>query len=261
MLKKGYNIDALEEVTIKTFYSAVGGIAKAAHSEWVRLAQEQLTTTRADYINGLRQAESFKMTSSGDKKTFELTLVGRMPNNYEFGLAAFDMKSVRPGWLGGGKAQTAKDGHSFIRIPFRHSKSSSARLGYTGKAKRANLRKHLNETVKSFGLDKMVRSSTGKIRTGVVARIPNSATGIHPYLRGLTRIQQRSGGSPISSVASGSKPRKERGQGILMTWRVMSEKSPAESWIHPGIRAAKLMPQVESWIKNEIIRVVDKILG
>lgn len=257
ILEKGYNLDALEDTTVATFKSAVGGIAKAAHAEWVRLAQEKLKTSRADYINGLRSAESFKMRSSGSRTIYELQLVGRMPNNYEFGMAAFDMKAIRPGWLGGGKARTSKDGHSYIRIPFRHSMSSNARLGYSGKAKAANLQTHLRETVKAFGLDKMVRSG-GRVVTGTVARVPNSASGVHPYLRGLQRIQQRAGGTPITTKTGEVK---ERGQSTLLTVRTMSEKSSPESWRHPGLKGAKLLPLVENFIKNELNRQIDKILG
>jgi len=258
ILEKGYNLDAIEDVTVKTFQNAIGGIAKAAHSEWVRLAQEKLSTSRADYIHGLRQAESFRMTSSGGSTVFEIQLVGKMANNYEHGMAGFDMKSVRPGWLGGGKAITAKEGHSYIRIPFRHSKSSDARLGYSGKAKRADLGRLLKETTSAFGMNRMVRTSGGKVVTGPVARVPNNASGVHPYLRGLTKIQSKAGGSPVT-LAGGKKA--ERGSSTLVTWRVMSEKSPAGSWKHPGLDGANLMPLVESWIKREVNSVIDKILG
>ena len=135
LLDEGYNIDALDEGVVEAFRLAVGGLAKAAQNEWIRLAQGRLNTSRDTYINGLRQAESFSMKMFGDSSVYEIQLVGTMPNNFEFGMPSFDMKSVRPGWLGGGKALTAKDGHNFIRIPFRHSTSDSPRLGYTGKAK------------------------------------------------------------------------------------------------------------------------------
>jgi hypothetical protein len=245
---RGYNVDALEDGVVEAFRLAVGGLAKAAQNEWIRLAQTKLKTSRDIYINGLRQAESFSVKPLGSGDTvFEIQLVGRMPNNFEFGMPSFDMKAVRPGWLGGSKAITAKDGHKFIRIPFRHSTSDSPRFGYTGKAKAVdpNLKTQLRSSVKKYGLDRMVKAATGAIVEGSVARIPKGAP-VHPYLKGLTRVQKAYG---------------ERGQSQLIAWRIMSEKSPADSWIHPGLQPANLLQDVESWIDGQLDKIIEQTLG
>lgn len=240
----GINLSSLETATIETLQKAVAGVAKAAQSEWIRMAQSRLKTSRMDYIDGLRKAESFGVKIIGATTVFEITLIGRMPNNFEFGMDSFDMKASRPGWLGGGKAKEAKDGHKYITIPFRHSLSSAARLAYSGKAARADMKRELKKTVRKFGLDRMVRSATGKVVAGPVSRVPVGG-GTHRYLDGLTRIQQ-----PVKG---------ERGQSQLLTWRVMSENSPEGSWIHPGIKGAKILPEVERWAENELERVISMI--
>jgi hypothetical protein len=249
LIDKGYNVDALEDGVVEAFRLAVGGLAKAAQNEWIRLAQTKLKTSRDIYISGLRQAESFAVRplGSGDM-VFEIQLVGRMPNNFEFGMPSFDMKTVRPGWLGGSKAITAKDGHKFIRIPFRHSTSDSPRFGYTGKAKAItdpDLKTQLRSSVRKYGLDRMVKAASGAPREGAVARIPKGAP-VHPYLKGLTRVQKVYGG---------------RAQSQLIAWRIMSENSPADFWIHPGLTAANLLQDVESWIDGQLDKIIETTLG
>ena len=253
LLAGGVNVDGLEAGMIEAFEKAIGGLAHAARSEWIRIAQQRLKSSRADYVNGLQQAESFSMKKLGSASQFEITLVGEFPNNLEHGLPAFDMKSVRPGWLGGGKAIRAKEGHSYVRIPFRHSTSSSSRLAYSGKAAKVGLQKELKRTVKEFGLDRMVRSSSGDVVGGTVARLKNKTAGVHPYLQGLTRVQTPTGGK--------TKDGKGRGSGKLLTFRVMSEKSPASAWIHPGFKAQNILPEVERWVDRELDKIMGYILG
>jgi len=244
----GFNIDAIEDGLADMFKQGVGEIAVRAREEWVRLAQNRLKTSRTEYIDGLRQAESFKIRTAGtDYTTYELSLVGKMPNNYEFGMASFDMKKVRPGWLGGAKARTAKDGHKYIVIPFRHSTSSSGSLDYTGKAAAAGMKEKLQKATKEYGLNKMIKAASGQVVQGPVAKIPKNAP-VHPYLKNLTRYQTKTGSGTT-------------GQGRLMTFRIMSEKSEPDSWIHPGITAANLLPEVEMFIDNEMRQLLDRLMG
>jgi hypothetical protein len=246
----GLELDSLSVAMIQSISTAVGGLARAAQDHWISLAQTKLKSSRADYINGLRQAESYRQRVTASTQSFEITLVGRMPNNFEFGMPSFDMKSVRPGWLGGAKARRAKDGSFYTVIPFRHSTSSETNLDYTGKARAisspSSLKSQLRSAVKEYGLDRMVKTATGQVVKGAVSKIPNKAP-VHPYLQGVTRIQntKRGGG----------------GQSQLMSFRVMSENSDPSSWIHPGIRPANLLPEVEKWVDNQLDRILETILS
>ena len=243
----GRDINTLEEGVKGTLRSAIGGLAKASQSEWIRLAQARLKTSREAYVNGLRQAESFEVKTVGEEPVYEVTLVGELPNNIEHGMPSFDMKGVRPGWLGGGKSKVNKDGDRYVTIPFRHSTSSDARLGYSGKAKEVDLKSHLKKAVKQYGMDKMVRHASGKVKSGPVKRIPKSAD-VHKYIQGLTRIQKPTGEKGKS------------GSGTLMTWRVMSEKSDPSSWIHPGLVAQNLLREVERFADKELDNIVKNVL-
>jgi len=248
----GYDMNTMEAGTMLLFRKAVGGLAKAAQSEWVRLAQDRLKTSREIYVNGLRQAESFEIRKVDGEPVYDVTLVGDMPNNLEFGMPAFDMKTVRPGWLGGAKAKTSKDGHKYIAIPFRHSTSSDARLGYSGKAAKMDLKKELKRTVKEYGLDRMIRTASGQVVAGPTTRVPSKEYDVHKYLRGLTRIQ--------TPTAGMTKDGKQKGSSQLMTWRIMSEKSDPGSWLHPGLVPQNLLVEVEAYVNREMNKIIETVL-
>lgn len=254
LIDAGLDVDGFTAGTQEAFEKAVAGIAKGAQNEWIRLAQERLGTSREIYIGGLRQAESFSVKGSMSNPIFEIQLVGQMPNNFEFGMASFDMKSVRPGWLGGSKAKTSADGSKYVVIPFRHSTGSSPQMAYTGKAKAIDpdLKKQLRKAVKDYGLDKMTRAASGQVVPGVTARIPNKAP-VHSYLRGMVRTQQPTAGVTKTGL--------QRGSSTLTTFRVMSEKSKPDSWIHPGLDAVNILPEVERWIDGQLGNIIETILS
>jgi len=245
----GYNIEEFSVGVIAAMKVELARVASATHAEWTRLAQERLSTSRDLYLNGLRQAESFKSDKGGESYT--LSLVGTMANNVEFGMESFDMKGVRPGWLGGKRAKTAKDGTKYVVIPFRHSTSASKRFSYSGKAKAAGLKKELKKVVKDYGLDRMMRAASGKVIRGAVSRVPNRAP-VHKYLRGLTRVQTPTKGKTKSGG--------QRGSSQLISWRVMSEKSPTDSWIHTGIEAKNLLREVKAFAEKEMDLAVKHVM-
>jgi hypothetical protein len=249
----GFNVDTLSAGLASALHRAVGNAAQMAQGEWIRLAQARLHSSRSMYVNGLRQAESFQATVVAGSPVFTISLVGSMPNNIEHGMSSFDMKMVRPGWLGSPKAKIAADGHRYIRIPFRHSTSSTSNIAYSGKARAANMKQELKQTVKSYGLDRMLRTASGNVRTGPVARVPNNATDVHRFLRGLTRIQEAFN----STTASGQ----QRGAASLMTWRVLSEKSAEDAWVHPGLPGVRLLDEVSRWTDRELDRVIEEVMG
>lgn len=254
LTERGTDIETLSDAVVSVMDTAIVSLAQAAQNHWISLAQDKLNSTRDDYINGLRQSESYKKIGSGDTQSIEIALVGKMPNNYEFGMPSFDMKAVRPGWLGGAKAKRAKDGHSYVVIPIRHSTSDGGRFSYTGKAAAVgDLKTQLRRAVKDFGLDRMMRTASGSVVEGATARIPKGAS-VHPYLQGLTRIQKGISGS----TGGGGK---QRGSSTLVKFAIMSERSKPGSWIHPGIKPANLLPEVESWVDTKLNEILDQLLA
>lgn len=249
--ERGFSIASLSVGMMEAFHAAVDGTALGAMAEWERIASQRLRSARQIYINGLRQSESYKMEIVAGRVNYTLTLMGEMPNNFEFGMPSFDMKVIRPGWLGGMRAKTGKDGKKYVTIPFRHSTTSGAIMSYTGKAKRENVAQSLQYAVRKYGLREMVRNSGGNIVRGTVTKIPAGATDVHRFLTGLQRIQTPTAGVTPSGL--------QKGTSQLVTFRRMSENSPPESWIHPGIRAVNILPDVERWIDYELDHILDRI--
>jgi len=247
IIEMGFNPEEIEAVSTGAFVRMVGAVAMKAQAEWIRLAQARLKSSREEYVNGLRKKESLIIRSIGETVVFEVSLVGKMPNNFEFGMDAFDMKTARPGWLGGKKARTGKDGKKYVIIPFRHSLSSNARLAYTGKAKAADLKSELRDVVKDYGLNRSVRAATGgAFASGIVKRGPKLP------LSAMTRKHFPTAKThPLSNLTRVQKGGKSGG-GQLMTFRVMSENSDPGSWMHPGIKAANLLPEVEEFTHHEL---------
>ena len=95
-------------------------VAEGARAEWIRLAQENLSTSRVDYINGIQPV----MMKGG---VATIVLVGMLPNLIEQGMAERDMHDL----LLGPKVPVAPPGEpgkrlsaagGFYRaIPFRHA--------------------------------------------------------------------------------------------------------------------------------------------
>lgn len=251
----GFNIETLSTGAETEIAAACAALAMGAREEWVRLAQNRLKSSRGTYIEGLRKAESFKIKETGIGTTYEISLVGKMPNAFESGMPSFDMKTANPGWLNSPKTKRSKEGKRYRVIPFRHSPTSTTNIAYTGKAREVNLQKELKKVIKAYGLDKMQRLSSGKVIDGAVKRVPNLAkrgaiarvfagASTHP-LSGLTRVQKSHGAKGGSSQ--------------FLTWRVMTEDAVGK-WIHPGITGANLLPEMEAWIERELEKVIREIL-
>lgn len=247
----GYALESIEVGMKEAFNTAVVSVAQGAQAEWVRLAQARLHTSQDIYIGGLRQAESYSVKKMGpDGVIAEITLVGQMPNNLEFGMGSFDMKQIRPGWLGGKKVHHGKNG-DYVIVPMRHSTGQSTRFDYTGKAKAItgpDLKTQLRQVVKQYGLDKALTSATGEVAT---RRVPLNAP-VHPYLQGLQKTEMAQPSSAAKGFSRSS---------TLTTFRIMSVNSAADAWIHPGLKPANLLQEVEAWVDKELDRIVDTILG
>lgn len=100
-------------------------LADAARSEWIRLAGEEFSSTRRDYINGIQPVQ---IQSKG---TAVIALVGTFPNLLEQGMPSVNMHRtlLGPGVpvvpRGSRGKHRSKDGGYFRSIPFRHSGPAS----------------------------------------------------------------------------------------------------------------------------------------
>lgn len=205
-----------------------------------------------------------------DRISYKIVSEGMFTKSVEEGVAPYDMK---PGMLKSQRAREGKNGR-YIRIPFRHSVKSLRAAGVYNKAR--NLDREESEA--SGGVR---RNVSRMLRTGnfqdtnadgnVVSRAmyrPASrrldASGMKRY-RNEGKINKatkwpRGASSPnvVHGLVKTGSPRHTQ----YMTFRTVSERTPAFKWIHPGFKATPVfdkvlsgvMPQIENRLKDAMMR-------
>ena len=123
-------------------------------------------------------------------------------------------------------------------IPFYHKPYSQAPLN----SKASELRDALGSVLKMYGLDKIFKDSKGNAYQGKVATLVK--TGIK-NLDGLTKYQNNYG---------------KRAQSSYVTYRRVSENTPSSKWNHPGYKGAKIFPDLEQFVSEQIDSIINKLL-
>lgn len=225
----GRSLDAISEAMNVNLENAINTLAYSAYDEAVRLAQSRLKQTRADYINNLK----FKELGSN---SYIIYLEGEWPNKVEDGFGPYDMKTDL---LTGPNAQkwAARGRFNYNVVPFGIRPDAQAQpTNVTSLAEAAK------QLIKDRGLDKVITSAnTGKPLEGMVASIRN--TGIK-NLEGLTKIQ---------------KVYNKTVQSHYMTFRAVKSTQVA-SWFHPGYKGAKIFPDVERYVMEEVDNILRTLL-
>lgn len=142
--------------------------------------------------------------------------------------------------LTGKSSKVNKDGQRYAVIPFEHSKNPSEQ---SEKAKK------LSEDIKSFlkqnkvSYKKLEYGPDGSPRVGLLHRFDiksarPSPKAKYPALQGVAIYQTKQNDGSV---------RRD-----VMTFRIISEKHREEGrWVHPGLKAEKLMDKVFEWACRE----------
>ncbi len=225
-------------------------LAEMARSEWVRLAQQNLGGSAADYIAGIQPVEM-------DGNWAAVHLVGELPNAIENGKAPFDMK---PGLLAGPNAKRTKAGKRYNTVPFRHGTpgTTGKRVGtpmpFTGvnaKGKQTSMiyteARKLSPSVEGVG---------GKtVWGGRAGDFGGFGIKTQPAVKGGRPGAYKWKFSPYAGMVKIAKTYKKATQNQYATFRRVSDNSDPNSWWHPGIKAKKLVTKVSSYISSMVERV------
>lgn len=227
----GKTLENISEALQAQLNSAIGAVAHSAYSEAIRLAQEKLHSTQLNYINNLSIRKI-------DDNIWTITLFGKTANDIENGYPGF---SIRDNLLKNA-TKTSKDGSKYVDVPLTYepfAKSSAS-------PKTTDLRSAALALIKQNGIDKIIRDQAGAPIQGVVARIATTGSQFpESYLSGLTKIQKTYNGAT---------------QSTYLTFRRVSEKTPANKWLHPGFKGVKIFDEIEQYIETEIDRIIEAIL-
>lgn len=252
------SIAFIAQNTVKEIKSAIKDVAFAAYSSIASDAQTKLGGTRQAYMSGLRF-----INLSPDN--YLIYLDGAWPNKIEDGWAPYDMKEqllkstakVKAGSRAGQDwVQRGKKGQRYAHVPFEHSMTASAAKGASDLSgiikniKAANIATGVRQKI-----TKIYKDADGNPMSGKVATFKFSpediAKGLSiPNLQGLNKYQ----------TVYNDKNGKERVKSVYMTFRTISDLSPAGKWYNKGNSGLKAFPEAERYVEAEIKNILDTLL-
>jgi len=235
----------LEPKVQTALLEAAQGLALQAHAHVLEEAQSKLHATRDKYVSAL----NFKQIS---KDAWVISLDASamwIEEGKPEGTMLDDL-------LSSPKAKTAKDGSTYIVVPFQHNKGPSRQTPAQNDLT-STIKQEMRQRKIPYGkleTDEHGKPKMGKLHTfdiwapmktaqgpgqghGPIGAPRQGPTGI-PFLNRVNVYQRE-----IKNAAGKSSVRKD-----IMTFRVASSKHYAEGrWYHPGTPARNLMDTTADW--------------
>jgi hypothetical protein len=249
----------------KEFPAAVlDDLAASARAKWITIAQRTLHSSKRDYIDSISEV----MVEGSDDmgvmmRSIELT--GWLANAVEQGIDGYDLRETL---LGGDKpgVKLNKDGKKYRSIPFRHGTPGSqgqagvpmgARMGPQHSQSMAFAASGVMEKGQAAALGRAIYKRAEALQAGKRLGNSKSGTGFVPLRMGKTKttvlhvpkLAPWHKTDIYAGMKKETKTYKTATQSQYMTFRTISEANP-EGWIHPGIQARRIAPQVEQFIRS-----------
>lgn len=204
-------------------------LAASAHNRIVERAQNELHSSRKQYIDHL------KTDFTSEFATWVITLEDEA-DWIEDGLPKdFDMK---PGLLNGKSSHVAKDGHRYAIVPFKHSRGPK-NMDKNSRDLLAQVKRVLRKEGIKMGPKGLVKGADGNPKVGLIRRIDIEGTTSH--LKGLAIYQQvrkdRHGKNFVNQE--------------IMTFRTVTDKQGKDKWVHPGSKGHKFFDEAYEWAMKE----------
>ena len=240
----------------------VDDMAAGAYRHWQRLASDDSSSFRGDYLNGLQEGQRLG-------GTVVISLVGQAANLLEHGAPAMDLRDILLGAnvptvpVGERGKHVNLEGGYFRSIPFRHTTPGAA-VAPRGKASGQEMgsayRQMLGEArAKKLGREvyrqalQLKAPTTGQPGQRPVygSRLP---AGLAPKLRehhktdiyaGMIRERKTYGAATSSQ---------------FMTFRTISTTT-GEGWLRKQINARKYAEQTRAWVVQHMPRAIELLLA
>lgn len=234
---------------VTSLFQISRNIMEGARAKLIKTAQEQLSSTAIDYINGIQPLER-------EGKSVSLSLVGVLPNMIENGWdARFLHDTLLSDDTSGWKVNA--EGLRYRVIPFRHKTPGAGPQGgqpmgsqFTpSQAPSLSAPHTIVEDSRKLG-NKIYRQAQ-KLITKKEARM--GATGPTGLRKGLAPLLRPHHVTDIfSSMIVNKQPVTGKGGGVgfqrtYSTFRTISESEPG-AWYHPGIEARDFMSTLPDYI-------------
>lgn len=212
----------------------LAAIMDGTRAFWIAQASV-LTSSRREYIDGIQPVHQEGLHASID-------LVGVLPNLVEQGQEPYDMRKTLlvPGAKG---VKTGADGKRYRSVPFRHQTPGTAGLG--GGAPMGDPYKGVVENSAAMGRE---------IYKAAKALPPGKGLpeGYAPKLKAVHATDIYAGMLKVQS--------KGKSQVYYRTFRTISENSPPEVWLHPGIEAHNFVNPVADYVDKVAQQAFDALI-
>jgi hypothetical protein len=251
----------LDPAKFPTTVAALRQWASRAVTEWRAWAQGK-TMPSGDriYSRTNKYVKSIKAKRSDAKGEIAFTAYSDSPIHEYLsgGTPEHDMKKML---RTSSKVRIGKKGRYLI-IPFEHQTTGATRDVSPGtfrvpKRLAARLRAGGSSRVMSRFRERVVQTGSNRqfvkrYQTRWGARLPSQQVGKDPQTGRSIMLGQRSKvGSKYtwkSGIFDGMVHVASRAGGSYMTFRTMSEASPASSWIHPGVKPKRIIAQLKQFV-------------
>jgi len=235
--------------TIAEIESAVKGIADAAYANIVSIAQSKLKKTRLDYLKGLKFA-------TVRKNQYVISLDGVFPNSIEDGWSPYSMKekllgstkTVQAGSRAGQPwVQKGKKGQRYAHVPFEQQPFS--KVGNAGDLG-ALIKKltTVNKKGKEQKFTSIFKDEFNKPIQGKAASI--RGTGIK-YAENITKYQK---------TYVNQKTGKQTTSSVYLTFKTISDLSPAEAWMNKGFAGLHAFDKTEKYVEEQINIILNSLM-
>lgn len=245
----------------------VRALGSAAHAHWQRKALQELKATSRDYVDGLRW--------DSDEEKARIVLTGVLPNMIEQGFAGGDMRD----WMfGGARAKTAKAGHKYLTIPFRHGTpgTSGRNVGIPMPPGIHEAAQKLKESVSrpknpigAHGGKTVLYGQRLHPDLPHVGKVTKDI--LHSKTVGKHRYQPWHATSIFTGIIRQRKKYQRASQSQYTSFRVISqavirgEKDKAgkatQHWFHPGIKARRFAQDTSRYLKKIAAQAVQGALS
>lgn len=196
---------------------------KKVASDYQKLWEDEanvLGATRRQYKQSIRRE-----SRGNASEAVYMNPTAWLPNALEIGFPAFDMKI---GMLNSRKAKTGKDGKRYLIIPFRFGAPTSLAENevFSGK-----LPSSIHEVAKSTGKPVKMNDIPSEYHIPQSAELRNAIKSLD-----TESAKKAVEGQAMTSIYEGVQKR----GGVYMNFRVVSDNSPSERFMHPGFEAREL---------------------
>lgn len=214
-------------------------------NNWKSVAAKELHQTRAAYLQGLQVVEEGRLTNA-------LVLFGKLNNMIESGASPFDIKTAL---LASTKAKTTKDGKKFIAVPFRLGVPGTIgdSTGFSGIMPRAVY----------TAFQKMRKTTGGKYLSQGAVPKPFNVSNTRATIASTPTTPAYNAYTHKKSIYAGMSNTGRKNHSQYHTFRMVSENSDPDAFIHPGFSARNFAQRAlqESGVDNAVELFVDEFLA